>query len=186
MENCSQNRHEHKGKSSESLVDKNIILKTLNIQSGQIILDAGCGNGYMSKEFAWLTGSEGKVYALDPDEVSIEILVKDDSYGNIDAFVGDITSETKLEALSVDLIYLSTVVHGFTKDQIKGFITEIKRLLKPGGTLAILEINKTDTPFGPPENMRFTPAELIETIGLKADSTIDIGQYFYLQTFINV
>ncbi len=64
----------HRGRSSESLMDKDKILATLSITPGQIILDAGCGNGYMAKVFAKLTGETGKVYALDPDPVVIEIL----------------------------------------------------------------------------------------------------------------
>jgi ubiquinone/menaquinone biosynthesis C-methylase UbiE len=35
---------------------------------GQTILDAGCGNGCMSKEFSKLLNNTGKVYALDPSK----------------------------------------------------------------------------------------------------------------------
>lgn len=45
-------KHHHQGKSSESLLDKAQILASLSITPGQVILDAGCGNGYMAKEFA--------------------------------------------------------------------------------------------------------------------------------------
>ncbi|MBN1864169.1 MAG: hypothetical protein JW808_04650, partial [Victivallales bacterium] len=44
--------HHHRGKSSESLLDKAAILGALRIEPGQTVLDAGCGNGYMSKEFS--------------------------------------------------------------------------------------------------------------------------------------
>ena len=62
--------HRHKGKSSESLLDKRLILSALNIQPGQRVLDAGCGNGYMTKEFIKIVGDKGKVFAIDPDEES--------------------------------------------------------------------------------------------------------------------
>ena len=58
-------KHHHRGKSSESILDKVAILKALDVRTGQTILDAGCGNGYMAKEFAELTGETGKVYALE-------------------------------------------------------------------------------------------------------------------------
>lgn len=67
-------RHQHRGKSSESLLDKNIILTNIGVVSGQVVLDAGCGDGYMSKEFGKLTIPKGKVYALDPDSSSIDNL----------------------------------------------------------------------------------------------------------------
>ena len=44
-------RYQHRRKFSEGLLNGELILKTLNIQAGQTILDAGCGNGYMSKAF---------------------------------------------------------------------------------------------------------------------------------------
>ena len=64
-------KHCHGGRSSESLVDKQRILACLDVTPGQVILDAGCGNGYMAKEFAERTGAAGMVYALDPDTEAI-------------------------------------------------------------------------------------------------------------------
>ena len=71
-----------------------------------------------------------------------------------------------MEESSIDLIYLSTVFHGFQEDQIANFQKEIKRLLKPNARLAIVEIQKQDTPFGPPMDIRFSPEELIQTINM--------------------
>ena len=176
-------KHNHRGKSSESLLDKGQILAGLSITHGQIILDAGCGNGYMAKEFSKLTGKTGKVYALDPDTVSIDILKAETIGTNIEPFVGDITEKTGLETSSIDLIYLSTVIHGFSTKQMEGFLEEAKRLLKPGGRLAIVEIKKKDTPFGPPPDIRFSPEELKQTINLPPATLTDAGDYFYLQIF---
>ena len=50
--------HHHRGKSSESLFNKEVILKELDISPGQTILDAGCGNGYMSKEIISLSAKK--------------------------------------------------------------------------------------------------------------------------------
>jgi ubiquinone/menaquinone biosynthesis C-methylase UbiE len=66
----------------------------------------------------------------------------------------------------VILIYLSTVLHGFSEDQRNNFLVEEKRLLKPKVRLAIIEIQKQDTPFGPPLDIRFSPEELKEIINL--------------------
>lgn len=178
--------HRHRGKSSESYLNKDIVLKELNILSGQTILDAGCGNGYMSKNFSKILGNTGKVYAFDPDQVAIDILKKETEGTNIKPIEGDISKKTQIEASSIDLIYLSTVFHGFSKDQIDGFQKEAKRLLKPNGKLAIVEIKKEKTPFGPPLEIRFSPDELKKAITLMPISFVEVGEYFYMQVFKNL
>jgi len=39
--------HKHRGKFTEGLLDSKLILKALNIKTGQTILDAGCVSGYV-------------------------------------------------------------------------------------------------------------------------------------------
>src|SRR4030042_428365 len=175
--------HHHAVKSAERFLNKEIILKELNIFPGQIILDAGCGNGYMSKEFSRILKNTGKIYAIDPDKKAIEILKEETKGTNITTILGDITKTTELEELSLDLIYLSTVFHGFSKSQIDGFQKEVRRLLKPNGILAIVEIKKEPTPFGPPLDIRFSPQELREVITLSPIKLVEVGQFFYMQLF---
>jgi len=67
-----------------------IVMANLRVLPGQIVLDAGCGNGYMSKELSRAVGDRGKVYALDPDETSIEKLRVETAGTNIEAPAGDI------------------------------------------------------------------------------------------------
>ena len=64
-----------------------------------------------------------------------------------------------------------------------GFIKEIKRLLNPSGKLAIVEINKEKTPFGPPIEIRLSAADLRGRIDLNPIKFINVGEYFYLQIF---
>lgn len=179
-------KHRHRGKSSERYLNTDIILKELNIRSGQTILDAGCGNGYMSKEFSKLLNNTGKIYALDPDKATLEILKQETKGTNIITIEGDITQRTQIKGASIDLIYLSTVFHGFSEDEIHGFQKEVNRLLKANAVLAIVEIKKEKTPFGPPLHIRFSPEELKEAIPLIPKSLVDVGAYFYMQTFKNV
>ncbi|HEU19160.1 MAG TPA: class I SAM-dependent methyltransferase [Deltaproteobacteria bacterium] len=171
------------GKFSEGLLNDETILATLNICAGQTILDAGCGNGYMAKKFSELVGNTGKIYALDPDRGSIANLKKEVDKTNIEAFVGDITKPTGLKAASIDLVYLSTVFHIFSDDLIDGFVTEIKRIFKPKARLAIVNIKKEDTPFGPPVEMRSSPDELRQKIPFTPKILIDVGDHFYMQVF---
>jgi predicted methyltransferase len=59
------------------LLNEAIIVKNLNICPGQVILDAGCGNGYMTKKFSPLVGKTGRIYAIDTDAQAIAKLKKE-------------------------------------------------------------------------------------------------------------
>ena len=82
------------------------------------------------------------------------------------------------------MVYVSTVFHIFTESQIEGFVAEIKRILKPNARLAIVNIKKEDTPFGPVE-MRPSPEELRQKVPLIPKTLIEISEYFYMQVFEN-
>jgi len=82
--------------------------------------------------------------------------------------------------------YLSTVVHGFSPEQFSGFKTEVKRLLSPQGRLAVVEIVKRATPFGPPLDRRLSPEDLKSSLDLIPLATVDVGEYFYMQIFGNI
>ena len=186
-DNKSENKkHHHKGRSSEKHLDRGIVLKELNLHSGQTILDAGCGSGYMSKEFSKMLNNTGRVYALDPDNDTINKLKEETIGTNIETIVGDITQRIPIEGASIDLIYLSNMFHGFSKDEMEGFQTEVKRLLKPKAVLAIVELKKIEAPFGPPLEIRYSQEELKKTIALSPKSFVEIGEFFYMQTFENI
>ena len=179
----SHSHHEHGGKTSERFIDKNKVLDSLKILPGQQVLDAGCGNGYMSREFAILVGKAGKVFACDVHEVSVEQFKAEAAGTNIDVALGDVTNKTDLADGAVEVVYLSMVFHGFTDVQREGFVKEVKRVLKPGGVLAIVELDKVDTPFGPPMELRFSPEDMREAIGLTPGECVKINGYTYMQLF---
>ena len=182
---CEKSRHHRGRKSTESFLDKGLILKLINIQAGQTILDAGCGNGYMSKVFSKEVTESGKVHALDPKTEFIEDLRKETQGTNIETIEGDITKPTRITQSSVDLVYLSAVIHRFLNQQRQGFFKEAKRILKPNAVLAIVEIDKKETPFGPPLNVRLSPEDLRDMVPFVHTNTVRVGEHFYIQTFKN-
>lgn len=74
-------------------------------------------------------------------------------------------------------------VFSFSGPRIKGFVQEGQRILKPGACLAIVNIKKEETPFGPPVEMRSSPEELRNKLGLIPGRLIEVSEYFYMQLF---
>ena len=175
--------HRHRRKFTEGLLDTEKILGRLNLGPGQVVVDAGCGNGYMAKVFSHRVALSGKVYALDIEDHAMAVLESETRGGNIETMVGDITGKTPIAAASVDLVYISTVIHAFSKTRMTGFVDEVRRVLKPPGMLAIVEIKKIETDFGPPLSVRFSPEELRAAVPMVPVETLSVAAHFYMQTF---
>lgn len=181
-----QHGHSHKGKSSESRLDPQTIVESLALQPGMRVMDAGCGGGYMTLRFSELVGETGSVIALDPDTGAIDDLSEvcvEKNLSNVTPLVGDITSRTPFDDESLDLIYISMVVHGFSSEALEGFRQEAARLLKRGGKLAVIEVHRRESPFGPPLELRYSPDMLVKALGFRPAGTMDVGEHIYLQLF---
>lgn len=176
---------QHRKRFTEGMLDTDIILTELDVRSGQTVVDAGCGTGYMSILFAKETGPTGQVYALDINQAYITELRAQYREPNFRAQVCDMSDALPLDAASVDTIYVSTVIHSRTREQLQAFVAEAQRTLKPGGTLAVVELAKHDTPFGPPLKQRYSPEELQAAIGFSPVKTVPVAEHFYMQLFRN-
>ena len=108
---------------------------------GITILDFGCGNGLMTN-FAQEVFYEATVIGVDP---SIENIAKaHTAFGAINLLALD-NSSLPFNDHYFDLIYSANVLHHIPFDQHTATIKEIMRVLKPHGTLIILELN----PYNP-------------------------------------
>jgi ubiquinone/menaquinone biosynthesis C-methylase UbiE len=180
-----EKRHQCGRKFTEGLLDNELIVRSLNIKPGQRIIDVGCGNGYMSILFSKMVTQSGTVWAMDSDEYFIRTLNEETVGTNIETVIEDISKTTRLSESSADLIYISTVIHSLSREQMPGFLQEVKRLLKPDALLAVVEIEKKETSFGPPLESRYSPKELKEIITMIPVKTVQVGEHFYMQIFQN-
>ena len=172
-------------KFTEGLIDTQLIVNTLAIKPGQTIIDAGCGTGYMSKIFSQAVSPSGKVYAIDRDSYFIRKLAGEVRGTNVEAIEGDIADLYQLPDHSADLLYASTVIHSIPKHKVENFVKEAKRVLKTKALLAIVEIEKKETPFGPAMENRYSPEELMQRIPMVPVETGTVGEHFYMQVFLN-
>ena len=181
----------HFGRSGKILLDAENALQEVGLKTGDTFLDAGCGEGSFSIPAAEIIGDSGKVYAIDISEEAINTLkeeIKKKSIKNIQAFVGDIAKKLSIEDESIDVCLMANILHGLVvRKKVEGALKEIFRVLKPGGTLAVIDFKKIDGPPGPPLSIRMSPEEVEEIIskkGFKRMRVAEIGEYHYAVTFI--
>ena len=177
--------HRHHAKSSATFLDSDEILTELNLKGSETFLDAGCGDGYISKRAIEKYLPEGKVYAVDAYSQSVMGLqeyVDENKIENLIPVEADITDTiSDIGDGSVDVVFMLNVFHGFRKsDEKESVIGELKRIIKSDGRIAIMEFKPIEMAWGPPIDIRISHVEMekiFNEYGLKKDSlNVDIGE----------
>jgi ubiquinone/menaquinone biosynthesis C-methylase UbiE len=175
----------------EGVFDPRQVLEQTGVTEGEVLLDAGCGEGRFTIPAALMVGGKGKVYAVDTSEARIESLrglAQERRLDQIEAFVADVTESIPVPTGSVDVCLMANVFHEFAGNgAVPGKLGEIKRVLRPEGILAILDFRQdVDRPPGPPLLRRLDPLQaerLVARYGFRQQSSAEVGRYHYLSIF---
>ncbi len=118
-------------------------LQYAGLNPGEHVLDVGCGTGVLTRLAAETVGLTGRVIGIDPGPKMIGIARKN-------AALEKSGAEFKLAAIenlpfednSFDCVLSSFMIHHLPPDlKLKG-LTEVYRVLKPGGRLLVVDINR--------------------------------------------
>uniref|UniRef100_UPI003216F928 class I SAM-dependent methyltransferase n=1 Tax=uncultured Draconibacterium sp. TaxID=1573823 RepID=UPI003216F928 len=176
------NHSSRRGPSSFGMHDSKLAFECIKIQEGDTFLDLGCGAGDYSLYAAKLVGESGSVYSLDIGEEMLEGIRSDaekSGLKNICTMVADVFKLLPVKEESVDVCMIATVLHYKNiLDKTGVLFGEIRRVLKRGGRLAIIECKKEEMPFGPPLEFRVAPEELDKALflyGFKKIDYVDLG-----------
>lgn len=123
------------------------------------LLDMGCGVGFFSIPAARFL-SHGKVLAVDLQQGMIDATTRrarESGISNLEGIVAPAT-QVPLPDSSVDVVLMSMVFHDI--DAKTEALKEIARLLRPKGSLFIIEMDRGNGGFGPPMEIRITPDTL--------------------------
>ena len=192
-----KNGHRIHGRSSESFLDAREIINSLNLKGDEVFMDAGCGDGHAAIEALDILNDDAIIYGVDIYDASIEDLEKykeENSISNLIPLVGDLTSHVDVDDDSIDVILMINVFHGFKAvRKLNETVEELKRMIKPGGKIAIMDYKKQEAKHGPPITVRSTPEELeelfnkhgLKLLSLDNDTGEDIpeGKSHYLIIF---
>ena len=118
------------------------------LKKGMIVADLACANGYYTFPIADMVGPEGKVYAVDLGEKSIQRIknkARKLGYQNIEAHACSVVNMSFIKDRSIDLVWAYGLLCSMEGDR-QSVVKEIKRILKPTGQ-AYLELGGTP-PWG--------------------------------------
>jgi ubiquinone/menaquinone biosynthesis C-methylase UbiE len=160
-------------------------VRRLDLKSGMVVADIGAGTGFFALPFAHAVSPGGMVRAVDMQPAMLRMLEdklqREGAPANIELREGDATA-TGLPGGSCDLAFLANIWHEL--DDRRAVLEEMRRILRPGGRLAILDWrHDAPPPPGPPPDHRVAANEAEATLkcgGWRDVAVRSFGEYSYL------
>lgn len=154
-------------------------LKVMCLKEDDIMIDIGCGTGFFTLPASEITGPSGKVIGVDVSEKMLdEVKNKINGRGNnIELLLSD-NIALPVGNSQATFALLANVLH--EADDMMAMLSEAKRVLKPGGRLAIIEWEKREMPMGPPVEHRIHHDEIMRMVmdsGFKMAKITPAGDY---------
>jgi len=161
------------------------ILSQIGLQPGMQVADFGCGSGYFALLAARITGSRGKVYAVDVQKSVLEQVKKEARLQNIvgiEIIWSDIETvgAAKIPPHSLDMVFIVNTLFQ-AKNKLAVF-TEARRMMKPGGSLLVVDWLPGDTALGPPVANRLDLGKikaLANSAGFVFQKDINAGSHHF-------
>lgn len=161
------------------------IMENIGIVANMRVGDFGCGSGYKTFPASELVGRNGMVFAVDILKAPLEHIhsqAVERGITNIKTVWSnlEVYGATKIQPRSLDAGILVNVLF-MSLDQ-RGILMEVKRMLKNGALLLVIEWKSVATPFGPPIEARVQKEylkDLLNELGFKRISEFDPGKYHY-------
>ena len=120
------------------------VLDAMELESGDVVADMGCGSGYYARRMARRVAPEGRVYCVDIQQEMLDImqqLADRDGVNGLVPVLGDV-DDPKLPDGEVDWIILADVYHEMS--EYEAMLAGMRASLAPGGRVALLEYRIED------------------------------------------
>jgi len=115
--------------SSAGVARRLAVMNALSLQTGDTVLDVGCGAGHLVEDIGLAVGSGGKAFGLDPSETQLESArVRCDLLSHA-TFLCGMADKVDLPSVSCDAI-ASIQTLDYIED-VGATLAEVARLLKP-------------------------------------------------------
>ncbi len=162
------------------------VLTALDLKPGEAIADIGAGSGYFTFRLARHVGDAGRVYAVDinPDMVvHLNRRIRDLNVKNVVTILSA-PDDPLLADASIDRFFICDTWHHI--ENHAHYLALLKKMLKRGGQVVMIDFKKVETPVGPPMEMRIDQNALLtemQTNGFKLISEYRFLPYQYFLVF---
>ncbi|MBI4529471.1 MAG: class I SAM-dependent methyltransferase [Deltaproteobacteria bacterium] len=162
------------------------VLHALELKDGEIIADIGAGSGYFALHLAQHVGENGRVYAVDinPDMIlHLNRRIRDLKLKNVFTLLAD-PDDPLLPERSVDRFFFCDSWHHI--ENHSKYLALMKKIIKPGGQIVMIDFHKKELPVGPPLKMKIAREDVIkqmESNGFRLTSEHKFLPYQYFLVF---
>ena len=128
------------------------MLRAVGIRPGWRVLDAGCGSGGFLPLLGELVGPDGGITALDqtPENLAAARAAAEANSlpGSMRWHLGDIRA-LPFDDGAFDAVWCSATLQYLATDEIPGCLAEFRRVVRPGGLIALKDFEGGHLLFGP-------------------------------------
>jgi SAM-dependent methyltransferase len=115
-------------------------LDLANLQPGNVVLDVGCGTGTLLLAAAERVGPSGAMHGIEPStEMAAHARHKAEAHRVPLAVVEGSADSLPYPPASFDAVFCTLVLHHLPGSMQEGAIREMRRVLRPGGRVVIVE-----------------------------------------------
>ena len=166
-------------------LNPDIAIKSFGILPGMRVADFGAGAGHWAMAFARAVGPNGKMFAIDIQQTALEAIrshARDAHMRNIETVHANLETPraTALADSSVDAVMISNIL--FQAEEKAVVIGEAARIVKPQGSVFLIEWDTADTIMGPPGKQRVSRQDaerLCKDAGLHFKKEFAAGSHHY-------
>ena len=160
------------------------VIEALQLKDGETIADIGAGSGYFTFRLARHVGEKGRIYAVDvsPDMiVHLNRRIRDSGIKNVTTILCP-PDDPLLQDGTIDRIFICDTWHHI--EAHPAYLRLLKKALKPGGQIVMIDFKKEGTPVGPPAEMRISRDDLVQEMQQNGWSLINEQKFLPYQYFI--
>jgi ubiquinone/menaquinone biosynthesis C-methylase UbiE len=163
------------------------VVAALGLRPGQCVADLGAGTGYFSRLLSAAVGPNGTVFAVDPEPNLVAHLRERSEREHTPNVTPVLASadNPRLPAGQVDLVLVVDTYHHID-DRIT-YLRNLKRVLRQGGRVAVIDWQKRPLPVGPEMDHKLAREQVIDEMKeagyrLAEEPTFLVYQYFLIFT----